>query len=97
LIPYLLAGLSVLIAGGFHWKLPNSFWKASIVSTLTIVTLSLLFMFAFQSDFLSVNDDSSQNVNIVETVLFISGLVSVFALLVSLLVGYFLKAVKPQA
>jgi len=97
MVSYLLAGLSVLIAGGVHWKLPNSFWKASIFSTLLIVTLSLFIMFYFQSDFLSSKGDNSQDVNIVETVLIVSGLASFFALLISLLMGYFLKAIKPQA
>ncbi|PKG81911.1 hypothetical protein CXF85_15350 [Colwellia sp. 75C3] len=95
MIPYLLAGLSVLIAGGVHWKLPNSFWKASISSTLAIVVLSLLFIFVFQSNYLGLDDESSQQGNIGEAVLFVSSLVSFFGLLVSLLVGYFLKAIKP--
>ena len=95
MIPYLLAGLSVLIAGGVHWKLPNSFWKASLGSTLAIVVLSLLFIFVFQSNYLGLDDDTSQNGNIGEAVLFVLALVSFFGLLVSVLVGYFLKAVKP--
>jgi hypothetical protein len=88
LVPYLLAGLSILIAGGVHWKLPNSFWQASMYSTLAIVVVSLLFIFVFQSNYLGLDE------NIGVAVLLVSALVSFFGLLVSLMVGYFLKIVR---
>ena len=95
MIPYLLAGLSVLIAGGIHWKLPNSYWKASIVSTLAILVTSLLFVFVFQSNYLGLDESSTENGNIGVAVLFVSVLVSFFGLLVSLMVGHFLKTIRP--
>jgi len=95
LIPYLLAGLSILIAGGIHWKLPNSYWKASIVSTLAILVTSLLFVFVFQSNYLGLDESATENGNIGVAVLFVSVLVSFFGLLVSLMVGHFFKTVRP--
>lgn len=97
MIPYLLAGLSILIAGGIHWRLPNSYWKASIVSTLAIVTTSLVFIFIFQSNYLGLDENAAENGNISVAVLFVSALVSFFGLLVSLMVGYFLKIVRPAS
>jgi len=90
LIPYLLTGFSVLIAVGIHWKLPNDFWKASAISTVTIVVTSLLFIFIFQSNYLGLDE----NGNIGDAVVLVAGLVTFFALLVSVLVGYFLKAIR---
>jgi hypothetical protein len=94
LIPYLLAGLSILIAGGVHWKLPNSFWKASIYSTLVIVVVSLLFIFVFQSNYLGLDENVAETANVGAAVLLVSVLVSFFGLLVSLMVGFFLKIVR---
>ena len=97
MIPYLLAGLSILIAGGIHWKLPNSYWKASIVSTLAILVTSLLFVFVFvfQSNYLGLDESATENGNIGVAVLFVSVLVLFFGLLVSLMVGHFIKTVRP--
>jgi len=95
LIPYLLAGLSILIAGGVHWKFPNLFWKASIYSTLIIVVVSLLFIFVFQSNYLGLDKSTAEMANVGIAVLLVSALVSFFGLLVSLMVGYFLKIVRP--
>jgi|TARA_R110001592_G_scaffold347028_1_gene639993 hypothetical protein len=94
LVPYLLAGLSILIAGGVHWKLPNSFWQASMYSTLAIVVVSLLFIFVFQSNYLGLDENTAETANIGVAVLLVSALVSFFGLLVSLMVGYFLKIVR---
>ncbi|KGJ93883.1 hypothetical protein GAB14E_2438 [Colwellia psychrerythraea] len=96
MIPYLLSGLSILIAGGIHWKLPNSFWKASFLSTVAIVVLSLLFIFVFQSNYLGLDERTLENGNMGGAVLLVSGLVSFFGLLISVLVGYFLKAIRPS-
>jgi Ca2+/Na+ antiporter len=94
LVPYLLAGLSILIAGGVHWKFPNSFWQASMYSTLAIVVVSLLFIFVFQSNYLGLDENTAETANIGVAVLLVSALVSFFGLLVSLMVGYFLKIVR---
>jgi hypothetical protein len=95
LIPYILTGFSLVIAGVFHWKLPNSFWKASLISTISIVVLSLLLIFVFQSNYLGLDQSVQENGNIGFAVLFVAGLISFFSLLVSVLVGYFLKAIRP--
>ena len=95
MIPYILTGFSLVIAGGFHWKLPNSFWKASLISTISIVVLSLLLIFVFQSNYLGLDQSVQENGNIGFAVLFVAGLISFFSLLVSVLVGYFLKAIRP--
>jgi hypothetical protein len=97
LIPYLLAGLSILIAGGVHWKLPSSFWKASTLSTVIIVVISLLSIFALQSNYLGLDENAAKNGNISVAVLFVSVLVSFFGFLVSLMVGYFLKTIRPPS
>jgi hypothetical protein len=84
----------MLIAGYIHWKLPTSFWKASIISSVLIVAISLLIIFVFQSDYLSLDESTKGDANIGYAVLLVSGLVAFFGSLVSVLVGYFLKAVK---
>jgi len=93
LIPYLLAGFAIFIAASIHWVLHRSFWKASILSTVCIVAVSLLFIFVFSSNYLGL-DDSATNNSIGDAVLFVARLVSLFGLLISLMVGYFLKAIK---
>jgi amino acid transporter len=95
LIPYILTGFSLVIAGGIHWKLPNSFWKASLISTVSIVLISLILIFVFQSNYLGLDQSVQENGNIGFAVLFVAGLISFFSLLVSVLVGYFLKAIRP--
>ena len=95
MIPYLLAGLSVLIAGTIHWKLPNYFWKASALSTVVIVVLTLLIIFVFQSNYLGLDDSANNSDNISAAVLLVSGLITFFGFLISVLVGYYLKAIRP--
>ena len=95
MIPYLLPVFSILIAGCIHWKSPRTFWKASIFSTVIIVAISLLFIFVFQSNYLGLDDSTREDSNIGSAFLLVSGLVSFFGLLVSVLVGYFLKAIRP--
>ena len=97
MIPYLLTGLSLLIAGGVHWKLPDSFWKASILSTAVIVVISLLFIFVFQSNYLGLDENTAKNGNISVAVLFVLVLVSFFGFLFSLMVGLFLKAIRSSS
>ena len=87
----------MLIAGGVHWKLPDSFWKASIFSTVVIVAISLLTIFVFQSDYLGLDESASKNGSISDAILFVAALASFFGLLVSLMVGYFLKTIRPSS
>ena len=94
MIPYLLAALSILIAGVLHWKLPSTFWKATVLSTVVIVGVSLLFIFVFQPNYLGFEEGTAESGNIGSAVLFVLALASFFGFLVSLMVGHFLKTIK---
>ena len=96
MIPYLLTGFSLLIAGWFHWRFPHTFWKASAISAIGIVITSLLFIFVFQSNYLGLDENAQLNDNFSTIVLAVTGLISFFGLLISVLVGYFLKAIRAE-
>ena len=94
MIPYILAGLSILIAGGIHWKLPSTFWRASFLSTVLIVVTPLFSIFIFQSHYLVGGACATHSGKISPTALFISALVFFLGFLISLMVGYFINLIR---
>ncbi|MBD3585981.1 hypothetical protein HHX48_09555 [Salinimonas sp. HHU 13199] len=94
MVPYLLTGLSVLVAGVIHWSAPHAFWRATLTSTATILLLSIAALFIFQSSGLLVSEETGQSADITDSLLLVTGLVSFFGLLISIFVGWFLRAVR---
>lgn len=95
MISYLLTGLSIIIAGGMHWKNPHTFWRTSFISMAIIVVISLIGLYTFQSNNLGLAENTQDQSSMINAVLIATGLLSFFGLLVSVLVGYFLKAIRP--
>lgn len=94
MVPYLLTGLSVLVAGVIHWSAPHAFWRATLTSTATILLLSIAALFIFQSSGFLINEETGQSADIADSLLLVTGLVSFFGLLISIFVGWFLRAIR---
>ncbi|QCZ94596.1 hypothetical protein [Salinimonas iocasae] len=94
MVPYLLTGLSVLVAGVIHWSAPHAFWRATLTSTATILLLSIAALFIFQSSGFLVSEETGQSADIADSLLLVTGLVSFFGLLISIFVGWFLRAIR---
>ena len=83
-----------MIAVVLHWNMPNSFWKASLISTVIILILSLLTIFVLQSNYLGFESGVTPKGNSAGIVVLVGGLVVFFGLITSLLVGYLLRELK---
>ena len=94
MVPYLLTGLSVLVAGVIHWHAPRAFWRATLTSTATILLLSVAALFIFQSSGMLVSEKTGKSADIADSMLAVTGLVTFFGLLISIFVGWFLNVVR---
>ena len=97
MVPYLLTGLSVLIAGIIHWSAPRAFWKATLTSTGTILLLSVAALFIFQASGLLVSEETGEEADIASSLMLVTTLIAFFGFLISLFVGWFLRTIRaPQ-
>ncbi|AXR05361.1 hypothetical protein [Salinimonas sediminis] len=97
MVPYLLTGLSVLVAGVIHWSAPHAFWRATLTSTATILLLSVAALFIFQASGFLVSEETGEEADIMGSLLVVTALVSFFGFLISIFVGWFLRTVRhPQ-
>lgn len=94
MVPYLLTGLSVLVAGIIHWHAPRTFWKATVMSTAVILLLSVAALYIFQAAGMLNTETSGQAPDLTSYLMYITALVSFFGLLVSVFVGWFLRVVR---
>ncbi len=94
MVPYLLTGLSVLVAGIIHWHAPRTFWKATLMSTAVILLLSVAALFIFEAAGMFNSQQAGQEPDLSGYLMYITALVSFFGLLVSLFVGWFLRIVR---
>ena len=89
MVPYLLTGLSVLVAGVIHWSAPHAFWRATLTSTATILLLSVAALFIFQASGFLVSEETGEEADIMGSLLVVTALVSFFGFLISIFVGWF--------
>lgn len=94
MVPYLLTGLSVLVAGIIHWNAPRTFWKATLMSTAVILLLSVAALYIFQASGMLTAPKSGEEPDLTSYLMYITALVSFFGLLVSVFVGWFLQVVR---
>lgn len=94
MVPYLLTGLSVLVAGVIHWHAPRAFWRATLTSTATILLLSVAALFIFQAAGMLVSDKTGQTADISQSLLTVTALMAFFGFLISIFVGWFLRTVR---
>lgn len=95
MLPYLITGLSILIAVISHLRLPKDFWKATLISTLGILLISMLSFFVFQSSYLGLQNSRSVSNNPSMLMILIAVLIVFFGVLISIFVGYLLKTIRP--
>lgn len=94
MVPYLLTGLSVLVAGVIHWHSPRTFWKATLMSTAVILLLSVAALYIFQAAGMLNTGSAGKTPELTGYLMYITALVSFFGLLVSVFVGWFLRVVR---
>lgn len=89
--PYFLTILAIIISLVSHWQQPHQYWKAIIQSTVILVVVTLVTMLGFNH---FPNNPSVDTSNFALIVAIIIGLSAFYASLISMLVGYFLRAVR---
>jgi len=91
--PYLLSVVSLIVAAAFHFKLPNAYWKATLLATFATILISVVAIILLENNFALSSDDNSM-ASWITTTGIIVGFTAFYGLLISLLVGYFIKAIK---
>ncbi|MDP2560074.1 hypothetical protein [Psychrobium sp. 1_MG-2023] len=94
LIPYFLALLSVICAAVIHYKMPNEFFKATAIATTITVFSSVFCLFLFQDNLLEMAPEGVTASIPLQTFLLAAGLSTLYGVLIALLVGYFVKAIR---
>lgn len=94
MVPYFLTGISVLIAAILHWLAPQNFWRATAMSTAVILLVSLASLYIFNASGMLVSEDTGETPDFSGRLGMISLLISFFAMLISLFVGWFIRIIR---
>ena len=90
-MPYLLTGISLFIALVLHWRLSNSFWKATFNSTALILLISLLAIFLFPETILGLENSDVEKPSLIGIFTLFGSVIAFYGFIISMLVGYLLK------